>query len=775
MLTWAEAFQAGPGVCGGKAWNLGRLDRYGFRVPRGGVLPAGFALSDVRPGLERLGLSQARLAVRSSATAEDSARASFAGIHSSFLNIEGIANVEEAVQGCLDSLQTETAITYRRRMGFSDEEVQCAVVICEMVPARCAGVAFSCDPASGRRDLFVIDAAEGLGEAVVGGRVNPHRIVFRHHQERLQPHSGNGLFPALTPDQESELAHLIHRIHWALGEGQDPQDIEWAHDGERFWMLQSRPVTRLRRAGFAATAQMPRYWSTANIKDAVPGVVAELSWSLLQTSVAVAAYAAQRAVGYEIPPGMEVVRRFQGRGYFDLTQMQWAYFDALAMLPSDLVRSLGGHQPEIELPPGDPKQGPEGSRRGKAGLRLLRRIWNYDKVAAPVLKRHHELQRRLSAQPFSELSQAGLQSILDEITRAQMQILPVAGLANTCSGPWNLALRRLLKDASLLARLQAGSGGVVSAEQGYRLYDIAAGRATLSEFLEEFGHRAVYEADILNPRWAEDPSWLLAQIEAIRSDPPARSPRDIAASVRRDAEAELRGRHGWKTPLLMWLVNKLRRAVAVREAAKSQLIALILPMRRLTLEIGRRLTVAGHLDSPEQALHLTLADLISLFHETWDGTGARALCEDRRQRREEWLRLTPPDVITEEPSGAVRPLEEPTTAPGEGHWTGIAASPGLATGQARLIHHPSESARLKPGEILVAPSTDPGWTPLFLRASAIVMETGGYLSHGAIVAREYGLPAVVNLPGILNSLRDGEILTVDGDAGRLWRQSGPME
>jgi pyruvate,water dikinase len=771
MLTWAEAYQAGPDVCGGKAWNLGRLDRYGFRVPRGGVLPAGFAISDVRPGLEKLGLTHARLAVRSSATAEDSARASFAGIHSTFLNVQGIDNVEAAVQGCLDSLQTETAIAYRRRMGFGDEEVQCAVVLCEMVPARCAGVAFTCDPASGRRDLFVIDAAEGLGEAVVSGRVNPHRIVYHHHRQRWQPFSGSGQFPALTPDQELELIHLIHRIHWALGEGQDPQDIEWAHDGERFWLLQSRPVTHLRRAGFAATAHLPRYWSTSNIKDAVPGVVSELSWSLLQTTVSTAAYAPQQAAGYQVPPGMEVVRRFQGRGYFDFTQMQWAYFDAFAVRPADMFRNLGGHQPEIEVPPGDPKQGPDGKRRNKAGLRLLRRIWNYDQVAAPALKQHHALQRQLSAQPLDRLTLPELRAIVEQITDAQLRIMPVAGLANACSGPWEIALRNLVKDPALLSRLQAGAGNVVSAEQGYRLYDIAAGRATLEQFLEEFGHRAVYEADILNPRWAEDPSWLLEQIEAIRHSPPPRSPRELAATVRGEAEAELRRRHGWKTPLLLWLVNKLRRAMAVREAAKSQLVAMLLPLRRVTLEAGRRLTAAGHLDSPVQALHLSAADLFNFLLESWDGAGARALCEDRRLRRLHWLSQSPPDVITEEPNGVTRFAAEPAATPVNGRWSGIAASPGQVTGPARLIHHPSESARLLPGEILVAPSTDPGWTPLFLRASAIVMETGGYLSHGAIVAREFGLPAAVNLPGILNSLKDGEILTVDGDTGSVLRHA----
>src|ERR1035437_5340357 len=183
FLNWQEAYAAGPAVCGGKGYNLARLARYGFRVPRGGVLPAGAPLSEIGHGLERLGLLEARVAVRSSATGEDSARASFAGMHRSFLNVSGAAAVEQAAQGCIDSLGTPQAIAYRRRMGFRDEEVQCAVVVCQMVDARCAGVAFSCDPATGRRDLILIDAAEGLGEAVVSGRVNPHRMIWRNRSE----------------------------------------------------------------------------------------------------------------------------------------------------------------------------------------------------------------------------------------------------------------------------------------------------------------------------------------------------------------------------------------------------------------------------------------------------------------------------------------------------------------------------------------------------------------------------------------------------------------
>src|ERR1022692_1740895 len=236
FLNWQEAYAAGSAVCGGKGYNLARLARYGFRVPRGGVLRAG-ALSEIGHGLDRLGLLEARVAVRSSATGEDSARASFAGMHRSFLNVSGVAAVEQAAQGCIDSLQAPQAIAYRRRMGFRDEEVQCAVVVCEMVDARCAGVAFSCDPATGRRDLILIDAAEGLGDAVVSGRVNPQRMVWRNRDGVLLRQAGSAGCAWLPAPIEEELAQLVQRVHWALGEG-NPQDIEWAYDGEYLWLLQ---------------------------------------------------------------------------------------------------------------------------------------------------------------------------------------------------------------------------------------------------------------------------------------------------------------------------------------------------------------------------------------------------------------------------------------------------------------------------------------------------------------------------------------------------------
>ena len=773
FFDWREANQAGPAACGGKGYNLARLARYGFRVPRGGVLAAGAPVSAIRGGLERIGLAHATVAVRSSATAEDSARASFAGIHRSFLNVRELPAIEQAAQASIDSLQTPEALAYRRRMGFRDDEVRCAVVICEMVQARSAGVAFSCDPVTGRRDVILIDAAEGLGEAVVSGRVNPQRLVWRNRMGRLVRETTGEAFPWLPVPIEEKLAHQVWRVQWALGEGQDPQDVEWAYDGERLWLLQARPVTRVPRAGWPEADAMPRYWSTANLKDNQPQGWCELSWSMLADAVGDALYASLIAVHYPLPPGMQVVRRFHGRGFFDLTGMQFGFYDGLGVLPSEVVKTIGGHQPEIPVPR-QPLKGPEGRRRKMAGLRLVRLLWNHPAKAQAAVRKHLEYQRSFDAADWSAYSQDDLWGVMKQIAERQECFILVFGLANASSGPWQLALEGMMKDGGLINRLQAGTGAVASAEQGYRLYDLATGKITLEEFLRDFGHRGVYETDIVNPRWLEDPSWILEQAEAIRRNPPARDPRENAAGVRREAERELRRRFGWRAPLLLWMVRKLRDAMAAREACKSAMVSVLLPVRRAVLEVGRRLVKAGLLDSPEQMFQLALADVTCLVRGYWDGAGARELAQDRTARRETWLAEDCPDVIIEEPGGglaAAAPTAGRSGSPdGTGQWSGIAVSPGAARGPARLVRDPNDAGHLQPGDILCAPSTDPGWTPLFLRAAGIIMETGGYLSHGAIVAREYGIPAVANVPGILSLLTDGEDVAVDGFTGRVSRE-----
>jgi pyruvate,water dikinase len=291
-------------------------------------------------------------------------------------------------------------------------------------------------------------------------------------------------------------------------------------------------------------------------------------------------------------------------------------------------------------------------------------------------------------------------------------------------------------------------------------------RGELDRFLAEFGHRGTVEADFVAPRWAEDPSPVLEQVRYLIENG-AWVSREAAQRRRLEAEREIRSASLLWWPLIRWLATGMRRAWALRELAKSALVAVGLPLRRAFLQVGRSLTALGHLDEPEHVFHLSHVDVLAWLEGYWDGAGARELAGDRQRRRERWMRATPPPTIPDEESGA-RP--ESPTAPVKGDtWRGIAVASGRAEGVARIVLNPGDGANMRKGEILVAPSTDPGWTPLFLRAAGIVMQTGGFLSHGAIVAREYGLPAVVNIPGLLDRVRDGDRLLVNGDDGTVTR------
>ncbi|HZD59534.1 MAG TPA: PEP/pyruvate-binding domain-containing protein, partial [Anaerolineae bacterium] len=424
LLTWQEAVEAGPGEAGGKGWNLGRLDRYGFNVPAGGVLSASAYRSFLQDNdlLEKIGafasvtaeevidlkaakaleelraailkghlpesaeqeleaflrnnsLGKVAVAVRSSATAEDSKEASFAGIHSSFLNVIGYERIIEAILGCYASLWTPQALAYRRKMGFSDEEVAAAVVIMQMVPSVSAGVAFSCDPKTGRQDVITVSANFGLGESVVSGSVEPDEYCINIHVyppkvlERrvgtksvvVTPQEGGGTVTrelnseegtkaVLTDVELVELANLVYRIFYALGDGFQHQDVEWSFDGKRFVVLQARPVTKLPTYTFTPVAHLPVIWSNANLKDAVPFVQSTLGWSALRNSLNIIASIMITASGYKIPEGMILTYLYKGRPYFNLTAMQWGFYDSIGMLPSELNETMGGHQPEIPIP-----------------------------------------------------------------------------------------------------------------------------------------------------------------------------------------------------------------------------------------------------------------------------------------------------------------------------------------------------------------------------------------------------------------------------------------
>jgi pyruvate,water dikinase len=213
-------------------------------------------------------------------------------------------------------------------------------------------------------------------------------------------------------------------------------------------------------------------------------------------------------------------------------------------------------------------------------------------------------------------------------------------------------------------------------------------------------------------------------------------------------------------------IREAQDGAAVREMTKSVLVMALEPYRLMALELGNRFSQQGIIEDRGDIFYCSWSDLVSILEEDWDGDGLMPLVAARKESQREKEELAPPDVIL----GKEPVFAEPEAISSVDCLQGVAAAAGKASGIARLIRHPNEGNRLEPGDVLVAPSTDPGWTPLFLKACAVVMETGGHLSHGSIVAREFGVPAVVNIPGVMKVIKEGQKVVVDGDEGKVFLQ-----
>jgi rifampicin phosphotransferase len=756
MLSYEQACAADRSVVGDDGWNLARLDRLGFLVPEGGIVVGQVHETLAQTGQLPPGLAEA---VRHFLAARDlAARPVLVGS----IQVRGADEVLEAIMA--RSRSTESGPIFVR------STVPNAVV---------EGVAYSADPRSGRRDWTPIVA--GPERVLVEASLVRSEIV-----ERSGPR-------VLTDAQYRSLARLVARVEWALGDGQDPYEVEWVFDGQ-LWIARARAIANLPRVTVPLAAGQPALWSNGNLKDAIAGVPTTATWSFVAPFLRAIFFAPIERLGYPLPYGMDTLRRFDGRAYLDLSTVQAVYFDALGALPAEANRALGGPWAEVVLPPPSRRQR---ARWTRARLRLAWLLLGHARTYPRVIRRARRAARRLAID-LSHQTDADLIQIAEHVGDVQIELGQVFQMGNVDGGVWPDPLARTIErwlpgqGQRLASALMAGSGGVVSAEHGYRMIELAAiaaregvdpcawpalprdsrFRRALKHFLDEFGHRGVYEAELANPRWIEDPSYVLEQIQQLIADGRFERPDERARYRRRAAELELRSLPLLGRLLVLWLAGNARAAAARREAGKSAMIAMALPVRRLLLEFGRRLVRDGLVDQIGDVFHLSRADLEALERGEWDGQGARALVAERRALRAARLAAgPPPDLIVVAPSGQLAPA--PANGPAGGALRGVGAAAGRARGPARLIHHPHEGGRLQRGDILVAPSTDPGWTPLFLRSAALVTEVGGYLSHGAIVAREYGLPAVVNVPRVLDLIADGEIITVDGDAGLVLRDGVP--
>ena len=867
LLTWQQAYKSDVTTCGGKGWNMALLHHHGFKVPDGGIitntlydevtslpsiqnliqqtsklaptdlsdpnnttlsalheaflnteLPATF-IKTLDDFLAQQQLTNEFISVRSSVNQEDGETASFAGIHDSILNIQGAAEIARAILQCYASVWSARAISYRRKMAISDNDITMALVINQMVNVESAGVAFSCDPASGRHDAITINANYGLGESVVAGSVEPdqyrlnrfhkgiidQKIGQKQQQCRAKREGGCEWLPTEQPNsaclnerQQKELASLSDRVFHALGNGEQHQDIEWAFDGEQFILLQARPVTAMKKVVCAEISDQPEVWSNGIFRDAVPMVKSNLSIEFCDQIINEILH--ENFSGfYEIDPALRFGRQFEGRFYCNTSLLQWLWFDAVGFPQEQLNISLGGHQPITKIDEQYKKGIGRKIRRLLRGIKFFSLIQRYRKNIPDIVKSEGGFAQHHRQIDYSALSDEALLDSLKALRHHLSEYNRPFIMMTSLSGALFMLVQTLEKHLgkhaySLANVLMAGKADITSANHGHQLQHLAQllnnepttkqiilhnsfnpvewrtalpdseFKTAFAGFIEQYGHRAVYEMDLSRPCWRQDPSYLFDCIKGNLNTP--RHQTNSANHQQKVDEAwqEIRS----NVPRYKHSQIKKQLAAAVigaeaKELSKSIYVSLMEAMRHALSEIGKRFAKRNLLDSKDDIFHCAQCEIEAILKNRWDGSTLKTLVATRKALKLKREGQPAPDVI-------INDIPQQTTSSTNIHHaglTGVGAACGIATGTARLIQTPDEGSRLQAGDVLVAPSTDPAWTPLFLNASAIVMETGGYLSHGAIVAREYGIPAVVNVAGVFSAIKNGETVRVNGDLGSV--------
>ncbi|MBK9364889.1 MAG: phosphoenolpyruvate synthase [Deltaproteobacteria bacterium] len=765
-------------------------------------------------------------AVRSSATAEDLPDASFAGQQDTILNVRGVEALLAAVRRCQASLFTERACVYRARAGFSHRQVRLSVVVQRQIDPEVSGILFTADPISGDRDVMSVDAGFGLGEALVSGLIDADLLRMRRSTgeviERRIAIKRLGIYslpeggtvtrthteeearrPALTDTMAAALRQLADRVAAHYGQ---PQDLEWCFADGALYLLQARPITTLFPL---AEPQRPELGDRALMSFGHVQVMTA-PMSPLGRSIWLQAIPVGRELDEERPG--RLAREAGGRVYFDVTPLLThptlgpRALAAVQNIDSRVAADLAEAQGRCPKTVSDPLN----PRAGASVLlpvlgRMLRAlVWDdprqlHKQVPSRIDAAIHDARAQVLAEPTPL---ARLKRFRRLVSRLLPTLLPVAApvFAGVASERLLVKLLGSDTDAEALRDLTRGLADNITTEMDLEVGDLAdlarpypalkaaliageQGRAALSAlpggealivaldaFLGRFGMRGPGEIDVGQPRYRDDPGVILRVIAgALHAGEPgghrAHHNKMKAlgdAAVERLTAAARRGPWGWlRAPLARRLATVYRQLFALREHPKFGMIRLLDLGLCAARQAGEELVRAGRLSAAEDSFMLSLPELITAL-ETPEPGDLRALVKRRREEQARFMKLDPPRVMMSGGARVMAPIRRDHLPPGA--LVGVAASGGVIEGVARVILDPNTDT-LKHGEILVAPFTDPGWTPLFVHAAAVVIDVGGLMTHGSVVAREYGIPAVVSVDGGTRTIKTGDRLLVNGDQG----------
>ncbi len=780
---------------GGKATGLAKLMESGLSVPDGFVVsarPGAWEKAAVETAFARL--EAAQVAVRSSATCEDGEVASAAGQFVTVLGVGNGADLAQAIDRCMTSLEDPDAAVYLRQVAPAQtSDGTMSVVVQEMIDSVVSGVLFTRDPLNQRPDTVLVEACEGQGEQLVSGHAQAEQV---HYDRRTQQLDGEGAPSLLTKDQVHQLVRGALAAEAFFG---CPLDLEWAIDprGALHW-LQARPITTtdlpsIDELDYVPTVPDP-YFTRANVGEMMPGAATPLTISVFATAVDRAMHHLYRASGAleRASRGDRFICTFSNHLFFNLSLVYQIVGRVAGTSPEALEISLLGRQAD---------ERPEMKRRSW----LLRGL-NLGRYGYYLLTHRRAMRRleRMAREPFSPdaTTERTLYEAIDGYVAFYHQAMNLHMQVSAFSGALNGALKTMVEKGGLDKKQQQEAiglllrdiPGIKSAQIIDALEEIAsevhrarqrhavtepellswlqdAGRsgragALFSTFLANHGHRCVREVELREMPWQEDPAeltrslWLMSEARPARTEASS-SPAGAAPT---DAVLErLMTEHPTLPRRALRQVTQLARGgVRKRETTKSLIIRISDRLRSAYRTLAQRLVERGLLSDTDLIFFFTHEEIAALVDAETDSPLPRR-ARHRRRLYPQQMSLRFPDFCR----GIPRPSAAPRRSEQGAVYQGMPISPGRVRGRARVILSKEDAQGLAPGEIMVARFTDVGWTPYYGIAAGLVTEIGSSLSHGAVVAREYGLPLVSNIENVTLLLKTGDLLEMDGASGVL--------
>ena len=819
LLPLAAA-AAAPGA-GGKAVNLGRLIAAGAPVPDGCVIPNG-ALNPAAIDQAWHAHAGGTVIVRSSAIGEDGAAASFAGQLDSIPGVSTREALGDAVMRVWGSQWSDRVLAYQKARGIPLSGM--GIIVQRQIDARVSGVLFTVSPTS--PSSMLLEYCAGLGEALVSGQVDPGRVTisrdtFQWSEVAEPDHDVPGARLLLDDAQLRRLGELALSIERAFGA---PQDIEWTIDASgQLWIVQARPITATLKPR-RETVRADQYWSNANVNENFPQPISPLLYSIARAgyyhyfrNLGVAFGVSETRLARMEPALRQIIGVHGARMYYNLSSIHHVLRAAPFgdLLAASFNQFVGAEEtPEGEPPAGRISQAREvaviAAKTFRQFARLTTRVEIFERTADEYAAATHPA--RLARKSQAELV-ADFRSFLDIRCRRWTN----ASLADTGSMVCYGLLQRLLArefpaqdQQALHNSLLRALPHLASSEPPLRMWDLsrlicadpaleslvltkpasevldtiardprfAAFKQAFDDFLENWGFRCSAELMLTVPSFQEEPAPvvdLLKSYVAIGGD----SPRDLLK--RQEAErlaetARVMRALRWR-PLSRLLVGTILRwtqkSIQLRERARLKQALLYTRFRRVSLALGAKLTDAGLLEAADDIFFLT-SDEVELLASGGEmfPSHARETVALRRRAHAGLSEMTPPDSMQlgfgEYLDMSAPAAARPATDDAGGALRGVAACGGTATARAAILLDVTQSDRLRAGDILVTRQTDPGWGPIFPLISGLVIERGGMLSHGAIIAREFGIPAVVGVKRATELIPHEGRVTVDGNRGAVY-------